>query len=71
MIRRRERLDELLERVAIGADSNWWTYYPQQNHEGSVTLLTDGSGNVLERYRYDAFGAPTIYGEEKGSDLNI
>ena len=36
-------------------------YFPQQNHEGSVTLLTDTSGNVLERYRYDAFGAPTIY----------
>ena len=54
-------IDEIVMRIAIGADSNWWTYYPQQNHEGSVTLLSDGSGNVLERYRYDAFGAPTIY----------
>jgi RHS repeat-associated protein len=54
-------IDEILERVAIGSDSNWYTYYPQQNHEGSVNLLTDGSGNVIERYRYDAFGAPTIY----------
>jgi RHS repeat-associated protein len=36
-------------------------YFPQQNHEGSVTLLTDLYGGVLERYRYDAFGAPTIY----------
>src|SRR5438094_4778273 len=33
----------------------------QQNLEGSVTLLTDTSGNAIERYRYDAFGAPTIY----------
>jgi len=54
-------VDEILERVAIGSDSNWYTYYPQQNHEGSVTLLTDTGGGVLERYRYDAFGAPTIY----------
>ncbi len=54
-------IDEILERVAIGSDSNWYVYYPQQNHEGSVTLLTDTSGNVIERYRYDAFGAPTIY----------
>src|SRR5579884_3726510 len=36
-------------------------FYFDQNHEGSVTLLTDTSGNVLERYRYDVFGAPTIY----------
>ena len=49
-------IDEILERVAAGS-----VYFPQQNHEGSVTLLTDPSGNVLERYRYDAFGAPTIY----------
>ena len=33
----------------------------QQNHEGTVTHLTDGAGAVIERYRYDAFGAPTIY----------
>ena len=54
-------IDEIVMRIAIGADSNWWTYYPQQNHEGSVTLLTYSDGSVLERYRYDAFGAPTIY----------
>jgi RHS repeat-associated protein len=54
-------VDEILERVAIGSNSQWSTYYPQQNHEGSVTLLTDTGGYVLERYRYDAFGAPTIY----------
>jgi len=27
---------------------------------GSPVLLTDAAGTVLERYRYDAFGAPTI-----------
>ena len=33
----------------------------QSDHEGSVTHLTDGSGNVIERYKYDAFGAPTMF----------
>jgi RHS repeat-associated protein len=54
-------IDEILERVATGADNQSHAYFLQQNHEGSVTLLTDISGNVIERYRYDAFGAPTIY----------
>ncbi len=54
-------IDEILERVAIGSDNQWHIYFFQQNHEGSVTLLTDTAGNVIERYRYDVFGAPTIY----------
>jgi len=37
------------------------TFYYQQDHEGSVTHLTDVNGAVIERYRYDVFGAPTIY----------
>src|ERR1043166_2703934 len=36
-------------------------FYYQQNHEGSVTHLTDASGTVIEKYRYDVFGAPTAY----------
>jgi RHS repeat-associated protein len=54
-------IDEILERVAIGTDNQWHSYFLQQNHEGSVTHLTDASGNVIEKYRYDAFGVPTIY----------
>ncbi len=37
------------------------TFYPQQDHEGNVTHLTNADGAVIERYRYDVFGAPTIY----------
>jgi len=37
------------------------TFYYQQDHEGSVRYLTDGSGNRIEEYRYDVFGTPTIY----------
>ncbi len=32
-------------------------YFPQQDHEGSVTHLTSFQGGVIEKYRYDAFGA--------------
>jgi RHS repeat-associated protein len=54
-------IDEIIERGANGTDNQWHWYYPQQDHEGSVTHLTDASGAIIERYRYDAFGAPTIY----------
>jgi RHS repeat-associated protein len=37
------------------------TFYYQQDHEGSVTYLTSTSGNILEKYSYDVYGAPTIY----------
>ncbi len=47
-------IDEILQRMALGT-----AYFFQQDHEGSVTHLTNVSGNVIEKYRYDAFGAPT------------
>jgi len=54
-------IDEILERGAYGTDNAWhWSFF-QQDHEDSVTHLTDAAGNVIERYRYDAFGAPSIY----------
>ena len=56
-----KEIDEIIERGAYGADNQWHWYFLNQDHEGSVTHLTDASGNVIERYRYDAFGAPTIY----------
>jgi RHS repeat-associated protein len=54
-------IDETLTRTDYTVTPNRVLYY-QQDHEGSVTHLTDGSGNVIETYRYDAFGAPTING---------
>jgi len=48
--------------VRMVKDGN--TYYYQQDALGSVTALTDSSGNLVERYEYDAFGKPTIYDEE-------
>jgi RHS repeat-associated protein len=49
-------IDEILHR-AYGNQS----YYFQQDRNGNVTHLTDVSGAIVEKYKYDAFGAPTIY----------
>jgi RHS repeat-associated protein len=54
-------IDEIIQRGAYGTDNQWHWYFLNQDHEGSVTHLTDTSGNIIERYRYDAFGAPTFY----------
>ena len=62
-------VDELLQR-SVYMNNQWTLYGVQQNHEGSVVLLTDTGGNAIERYRYDAFGAPTIYTGTWGSRSN-
>ena len=43
----------------------------QQDHEGNVTHLTSVSGNILEKYRYDAYGAPTIYPPSPGATRSV
>jgi len=59
-------IDEVLMRTDTAVNSGQPFYY-QQDHEGSVTHLTDGGGNVTEKYQYDAFGAPTIYPPQPGA----
>src|SRR5205814_1205199 len=51
-------IDEILMRI----DATYGTFYYQDDHEGSVTHLTNSTGGVTENYRYDVFGAPTING---------
>jgi len=56
-------IDEILQRYDPAVNGGQWFYF-QQDHEGSVTHLTNwnnGSGQIIERYRYDAFGTPAIY----------
>ena len=48
--------DELLTRT----DASGNTVYYHHNALGSVTDLTNASGDVVEKYKYDAFGTPTI-----------
>jgi RHS repeat-associated protein len=48
-------IDEPVCMVASGG-----TYYYHFDGLGSVAALTDSSGTLVEKYRYDAFGATTI-----------
>ncbi len=61
-----KRVDEILLRCDPTLTQEPRTFYYQQDHEGSVTFLTylppTGVSPILEYYRYDVFGKPTIYG---------
>jgi RHS repeat-associated protein len=59
-------IDEILMRTDY-TFSPALTFYYQQDHEGSVTHLTSTNGNILEKYRYDVYGAPTIYPPAPGA----
>ena len=49
------RQDEILTRTTSSG-----TVYYHHNALGSVTDLTNASGTVIEKYRYDAYGNPSI-----------
>lgn len=49
-------IDEILRRAYANQ-----TYYFQQDRNGNVTHLTDTGGVIVEKYKYDAFGAMTVY----------
>ncbi len=49
------REDEMIAKI-----DSYGTVYYHTDAEGSVAALTDASGNVIERYTYDAFGAATV-----------
>jgi RHS repeat-associated protein len=48
-------IDELLQEKTATA-----TYYSHENSIGSIAALTNPSGSVVERYRYDPFGNTTL-----------
>jgi RHS repeat-associated protein len=52
-------IDNLLAMTIYGGTTN--TYYALKDHLGSVLALTDGAGNIVESYRYDAWGRTTVY----------
>ena len=58
-----EMADEILSRLSFGV-----AIYYHQEALGSISQLTNGSGNVIESYSYDIFGASTI---KDGSGLII
>lgn len=49
-------IDEVLTMARVGQ-----TFYYHQNSLWSVEAVSDGSGNVVERYAYDAYGLPAIF----------
>lgn len=53
-------IDNLLSMTTYGGTTN--TFYALKDHLGSILALTDGSGNIVESYRYDAWGRTTVYG---------
>ncbi|TAN45529.1 MAG: hypothetical protein EPN22_02340, partial [Nitrospirae bacterium] len=55
------RTDELVAKITA---SN--TVYYHSDVLGNVTHLTDESGNVVEQYKYDVFGNPTILSPVSG-----
>jgi uncharacterized protein RhaS with RHS repeats len=56
-------IDEILMRTDPSVNGGA-AFYCQQDHEGSVTQLTNAAGTIIESYRYDAFGAPVIKNAE-------
>ena len=42
-------------------DSQGNRYYYHTNSLGTVTEVTNCDGAVVEEYRYDSYGEPTIY----------
>lgn len=57
-------VDEILlrsERLVRAGGAGTYTVYYQADRNGNITHLTDGSGNIVEWYRYDAFGAPVFF----------
>jgi len=49
-------IDDILSMTRSGN-----TYFYHHNALGSVTALTDATGNIAERYEYDAYGLATFY----------
>jgi RHS repeat-associated protein len=58
-----KEIDEILMRTDSTVPAAQQPYFYQDDHEGSVTHLIDNANTaVIERYRYDVFGKPTING---------
>ena len=56
------RIDELIAR----SDSSGTVYY-HQDGLGSTAALTNGSGNLVERYTYDVYGQHSMFDGSGGS----
>ena len=48
------------EDAVCGITYNGTPYYFQKNLQGDIIAITNANGEVVARYRYDAWGVPTI-----------
>ncbi len=46
------------------------TYYFLKDHLGNITSITDGSGNILQKYDYSAFGKILTIKDASGNDVS-
>jgi RHS repeat-associated protein len=68
LIEERDQNDNVLANYVYGTGvdevrrmtRNGQQYYYTSDAQGNVTEITDDDGNLVEQYRYDAFGTPTI-----------
>ena len=69
VIEERDAADALQARYTYGSgidepltmERGGQTYYYHRDGLGSVSEISDQSGNLVERYEYDVYGAPTIF----------
>ena len=59
-------IDELLVMNDDAGDNS--DYFVCRDHLFSPQTLVDGTGAIVERYDYDAYGSPTIYTEDGDDD---
>jgi RHS repeat-associated protein len=52
------RVDEIVKQIRV---SDGWERYFQHDARGNCIFQTDGSGNLMEAYEYDAFGQPYVF----------
>ncbi len=60
-------IDNVLSMTTYGITTN--TYYALKDHLGSVLALTDAAGQIVEQYRYDAWGRTTLF-DASGKSLS-
>jgi len=56
--------DEILKSSTVNEE-----FYYHQDALGSTIAVTDGDGNVIERYQYDVYGAPSFF-DSNAQSLN-
>ena len=59
--------DSIDKPLTMERDDN--TYYYHRDALGSITEVTDSSGVLIERYKYDVYGDPTIF-DSVGNSLS-